>query len=133
MANGFAYPSVEQVEEFNILTLAVIRAKKADAHNTLSGSKILEAIRECMDAKGDVHQKAAALMAALVKKHPFASGNRRTAFIAAKSFTLANGGHFRIPDEPANAKVMRGIRENFYTQEEICEWIKNGKIREFTR
>ena len=36
-----------------------------------------------------------------------------------------------IPDEPQCARVLLGVRENYYADEEIKEWIKNGKIREF--
>ena len=133
MEPGFAYPSIDEIEEFNLLALAVIRVKKADAHGILSEAKIREAIDECKQEKGDVYSKAAALMRALVKKHAFASGNRRTAFISAKSFVLANGGHFRIADDPGNAKAMQGIRESYYSLEEISDWIKNGKIRDFKR
>ena len=130
---AFAYPSVEEIEEFNILVLSIIKVKKADKPQVLSSSKIREAIAECEDAEGNVYAKAAALMKGLVKKHAFASGNRRTAFVAAKSFVLANGGSFRIADDPAYARVMQGIREDYYTDAEIMEWIEHGKIREFAR
>ena len=69
----------------------------------------------------------------LVCAHAFASGNRRTAFVTAKAFVLNNGGSFNIPDDPAYADAMRGIREGRYIGEEIAEWIKNGKIRKIGR
>ena len=50
-----------------------------------------------------------------------------------KEFLLKNGGVFRIKDDPIQASVMQGIRENFYKEEEIKEWIRNGKIRKFER
>ena len=31
------------------------------------------------------------------------------------------------------AKVMTGIREGYYSDDEIVGWLKNGKIREFKR
>lgn len=133
MGGGLVYPSIEEVEEFNLLALTVIKVKRADLHKVLSRSKIRAAIEECRNTDGDVYRKAAILISALVKAHAFASGNRRTAFIAAKSFVLANGGVFRIVDDPSYAKVLRGIREGYYAQEEIMEWIEHGKIREFER
>jgi hypothetical protein len=30
-------------------------------------------------------------------------------------------------------KVMQGVRENYYSHEELKEWLKNGKIKEFRR
>ena len=71
------------------------------------------------------------LMERLVTAHAFASGNRRTAFVAAKSFVLSNGGKFQIKDDPEYAKIMQGIREGRCSPDQISEWIKNGKAPEF--
>jgi prophage maintenance system killer protein len=73
------------------------------------------------------------LLKGIVQKHPFASGNRRTAFIVTKDFLLHNHASFLIKDDPENAKVMQGVRENYYSHEELKEWLKNGKIKEFRR
>jgi prophage maintenance system killer protein len=72
-------------------------------------------------------------MGDIIKYHAFASGNRRTAFIVTKYFLSKNKGKIKIKDDPTNAKVMQGIRENYYTIEEIKEWIKNGQIKPFER
>ena len=133
MGNGTAYPSVEQLEAYNMLALMIIKVKKADSHAVLSHSKIRDAISECENADGDIYLKAAVLIKALVQTHAFASGNRRTAFIAAKSFIIVNGGTFKISDDPHYARAMQGIREDYYSIAEIMEWIKHGKIREFKR
>ena len=127
------YPAVERVIEFNVLVLTMIKAKKSDAPHVLSRQKIAHAIEECKMAEGDICRKAAVLMRALVAAHAFASGNRRTAFVAAKAFVIENGGKFAIKDDPAHAKVMQGMREGYYKDEEIAEWMRNGKIREFRR
>ena len=73
------------------------------------------------------------ILALGIIKIPFASGNRRTAFITVKDFLLMNKAKFRVKDDPAYAKIMTGIRESFYSIEEIKEWLKNGKIKEFRR
>jgi len=128
-----AYPSVDQIVEYNVLVLNVIKVKKADAPHVLSREKLAHAIAECRKTDGGLYKKAAVLMRALVKAHAFASGNRRTAFVAAKGFVLANNGRFAIKDEPSYAKAMLGIREGYYSDNEMAEWIKDGKIREFKR
>ena len=69
----------------------------------------------------------------IIKSHAFASGNRRTAFIATKYFINLNKGKFKIKDDPSYAQVMQGIRENYYSEIEIKEWIKNGRIKPFKR
>jgi|SRR3989338_7420847 len=127
------YPSPEKIIEYNFLALEFIRVKKADSPKVLSKAKIREIIEECENKEGDVYAKAVVLLKGLVQKHPFASGNRRTAFIATKDFVLRNKAKFGIKDNPHYAKAMQGVRENYYSDEEIKEWIKHGKIREFTR
>lgn len=73
------------------------------------------------------------MLRGLIQKHPFASGNRRTAFIATKDFIISNNNKFGVRDEPHFARALQGIRENYYSADEIKEWIKNGKIKEFKR
>jgi hypothetical protein len=59
--------------------------------------------------------------------------HERTAFLSTKKFVLKNEGKFNIPDTINNVKVMIGIRENYYSQNEIKEWVMNGKIKKFKR
>ena len=44
-----------------------------------------------------------------------------------------NDENVKIPDDPSNSCVMTGIREGYYSDAEIKEWIQHGKIREFKR
>ena len=127
------YPSVERIIEYNMFILELIKVKKADASKVLSISKIREIIVECEKKEGDVYDKAVILLKGIVQKHPFASGNRRTAFIVAKDFVLINRYKFEIKDEPNYARVLLGVRERYYSDEEIKEWIKHGKIKPFKR
>src|SRR3989344_7983101 len=127
------YPTSDKIIEYNYLSLQFIKVKKADQPEVLSYSKINDVLKDCENKKGDIYDKAAVLLKGLVQKHAFASGNRRTAFITTKEFILSNDAKFGIKDDPLNAKVMRGIRETYYSDEEIKEWIKNGKIRELKR
>ncbi len=133
MANNITYPTPEKIIEYNFLALKLIKVKKADSPKVLSYNGIVNVIEECRKLEGNVYDKAVHLLKGIIQKHPFASGNRRTAFIVAKEFLLDNHAHFKITDDPGHARVMQGIRENFYTDEEIKEWIKNGRIREFKR
>ena len=126
-------PSPEKIIEFNLLALELIKVKKADQPKVLSKAKIMQVLEDCAQNEGDIYEKAAVVLKGLVQKHPFASGNRRTAFIATKYFLETNNAKMAVEDNPLNAKVMLGIRESYYNDEEIKEWIKNGKIREFKR
>ncbi len=127
------YPTAERIVEYNLLALELIKVKKADQSKVLSMPKLRDAVHECEIKEGDLYDKATILLKGIVQKHPFASGNRRTAFIATKDFVLHNKGLFGIKDDPDNARVMLGVRERYYSDEELKEWIKHGKIREFRR
>ncbi len=127
------YPTLEKIIEYNLLILEFVKLKNADQSKVLSINKILEVIQECKEKEGDIYDKAVILLRGLIRKHPFASGNRRTAFVITKDFILSNNYKFIIEDDPNLAKIMQGIREHYYLDEEIKEWLKNGKIRKFER
>jgi death-on-curing family protein len=99
----------------------------------MSRTKLNTAIHECITKEGDVYDKAAILLRELIQKHPFANGNRRTAFTAVKYFIDMNNSTFGIQPSKSQPRVLVGIREGYYIHQEIKEWFKNGKIREFKR
>jgi death-on-curing family protein len=127
------YPKPELIVRYNIIALSVFKVKRQDRPEVMSKAKISQIIEECKKLKGDVYDKAAFMMKSLVQRHPFASGNRRTAFIATAAFVDDNGAVFGIKNDPSYSKTMTGIRENFYKDEEIQQWIRTGEIREFER
>lgn len=127
------YPSVDKIIEFNLLVLNVIKVKKSDSAEVLSKTKLFDVLALCKSFQGDLFDKAVVLLKGLVQAHAFASGNRRTAFIVVKYFLVINNKKIGIKDDSENARVMLGIREGFYSDKEIKEWLKNGKIREFKR
>ena len=127
------YLTSQEMIEFNILSLNLIQTKKADKSEVLSYRKIQDIVTGCEQKDGDIYDKAVYLLKNTINKHPFASGNRRTAFIITKHFLLLNKVGFNIKDEPEYAKIMTGIRENYYADDEIKNWIKHGQIREFKR
>ena len=133
MEKEIKYPTVDGIIEYNILALTLIKVKKADQPAVLSSGRLNLIIKNCKEQEGDLYDKAVRLLKGIIQLHPFASGNRRTAFVVSKEFLKENGGKFNIKDDPKQAKVMLGIREKYYTDEEIKEWIKHGKIKEFKR
>ena len=127
------YPSEDLIIEYNALAITMFEVKKADKSEVLSRTKITNAIDKCKETEGDIYDKAAVLLKELTKAHAFASGNRRTAFITTIDFIKKNKGKIKIRDDPSNAKVLTGIREGFYTNNEIKEWVKDGEIKQFKR
>ncbi len=109
MIECFKFLTKDKVIEINILALTIFDEKKADQPKVLSHSKLMDVLDGCESHDGDVHDKAVFLMKNLIKSHPFASGNRRTAFLAAKKFILMNKSKFRIKDDPLNARHKRRL------------------------
>ncbi|MFW6025176.1 MAG: Fic family protein [Candidatus Woesearchaeota archaeon] len=130
---NFEYPTVEEIIELNLLILEKINVKKSDKFKVLSYTELEKAIESTKNHDGDLYDKATTLLKGLIKNHAFASGNRRTAFIATKNFIKMNDGRVLIKNKESNANVMQGIRENYYTHDEIKRWLKNGKIKKFKR
>ncbi len=133
MATHVVYPTPEKIIEYNMLVLNMVRVKKADRVEVLSRARIVKVVNQCKGIDGNIYDKAVCLIKGLIQEHCFASGNRRTAFVTAKDFVNSNGERFRIKDDPKYARIMQGIRENYYTDEEIKGWIENGEIKRFKR
>ena len=93
------YPTPELIIRYNIIALSVFKVKKQDKPEVMSRAKIAAIIDECEGIKGDVYDRAAFLMKALVQRQPFASGIGRTAFIATAAFVEGNGAAFRVKND----------------------------------
>jgi prophage maintenance system killer protein len=124
------YPAVEDIIETNWRVLQEIKVKRADRHRVLSRRKVEDAIRKTTESKGDVYDKASTLLMELVQGHAFASGVRRTAFTVAISFLKMNGANANVVNNP---DVLTGIRERFYSKDEVKNWLKGNEVRKFTR
>lgn len=126
------YPTVEDVIEINKKVLQEIKVRKADRSALLhSGRAILESvIEDTKEKRGDIVDKTVILLRGIIQRHPFESGNRRTAFVAAKSFLEVNGKRLNIVHD---INILQGIREGYYVDDEIKEWLRGGKIRAFER
>jgi len=124
------YPTIDDLIELNRRVLGEIRVKKADRHRVLSRSGLEHLLRLAREQAGDAYEKAVTLLIGLVRTYPFASGNRRTAYLATMSFLEMNGEGANVVHDP---KVLQGIREEFYTRDEIKAWLKGHEIKEFRR
>ena len=127
------YPSIERICEYNSLSLAITKSKKADKSLLVSKQKLSEVLELCKKSNGDSYDKSIILLSGIIQKHPFASGNRRTAFVIMKDFLLTNNAKIGINGDPSFARILQGVRENYYSNDELKEWIKHGKIKAFQR
>lgn len=123
------YLTVNDLIEINKYVLKAFHDKKGDKHEILDMVKILDLIFKVERLEGDVYEKAAYLMLHITKGHPFASGNKRTAYTATKKFLSNNQKTYKFKDDNViNPKIMIAIREGRYTLDEIKEWITYGRV-----
>ena len=124
------YLAEEQITVINRDVVDRLRVKKADSFQVLSHSKLRKIVEEHRRASGDGTDKAAVLFRGLLQEHAFASANRRTAIVSLITFARMNRLGIVFHYEP---RVIQGIREGFYSDEEISEWIRGGEMRGFKR
>ena len=127
------YLDVEDIVSINKRVIKEIPVKKSDKHEVLNRSAIILTINSCKKQTGDVWDKSVVLLRGIIKKHPFASGNRRTAIVAMVTFLNKNKLETKIRNNQSLDKILQGVREDYYTLEEIKNWIKGGEINDFVR
>lgn len=72
--------------------------------------------------------QAAHLMQELVRLHPFAGGNHRTAYVIAGVFLLRNGRHFKTDRFEDAYLFIRDVGSK--SIQEIQKWIEHGSAEE---
>lgn len=127
------YLDYEDIIEINRRVLKGLPVKKADRHKVLSLIAIMDISNEYRTIEGDLWDKAGYLLRELVRKHPFASGNRRTAMESVILFLKLNDERIGVRNVKNNDKILQGIREEHYSKTEIREWLLRGEIRDFDR
>ncbi|OIO26545.1 hypothetical protein AUJ14_01640 [Candidatus Micrarchaeota archaeon CG1_02_55_22] len=67
---------------------------------------------------------AACLITGLTRAHAFASGNRRTAYLVAKSFLEENKSNLKVKDGEEAIAVLKRVREGSINEKELKAWLK---------
>jgi len=68
-------------------------------------------------------EKAAKLIEAIIKNHPFIDGNKRVAYVLFRLFLEENGLKI-IADEDEKFNFVTGIASGRYDFSEIIKWVK---------
>ena len=73
--------------------------------------------------KTDAAELAACYVFSLTRNHPFADGNKRTAWVLARLFLADNG--FRITFDAAEAvRLVEGLASGSVTESDAAEWFR---------
>jgi death-on-curing protein len=71
----------------------------------------------------DLALLAAAYAYGLIKNHPFVDGNKRTAYVACRTFLKINGQDFEAPDVEKYQTVIR-LADGTLSESEFAEWLR---------
>jgi death on curing protein len=76
----------------------------------------------------DAFDLAAAYAFGIARNHPFADGNKRTAFVAAAVFLLDNGHEIEATDE-AIVTVMLSVSAGATSERELAAWLRASVVQ----
>jgi len=77
--------------------------------------------------EGDLFVLAAAYANGITRNHPFADGNKRTAFIAAYTFLGMNGLELVAPEAEA-VKFTEGLSDHSISKVEFTAWLRRSCV-----
>ena len=73
--------------------------------------------------EADAPQLATSYASGIVRNHPFVDGNKRTAWVLARLFLMANGVELRF-DKADATRTMERLAAGDVTEDEFAEWIR---------
>jgi len=77
----------------------------------------------------DMASLAVALLLGIAKNHPFAQGNKRTAFQSARQFLLINGFDLDLPDSEDFADLIIAAVEGLLSEHQLAAEFRAGLIK----
>lgn len=96
------------VRDFGLLESAMARAQNIAAY----------------EPEADIARLAAAYGFGTAKNHPFIDGNKRTAFVATRTFLILNG--FSLEASPAaKYTTFLQLAEASLSEDELAEWLRS--------
>jgi death-on-curing protein len=100
---------LEGLRDANMLSSALARPKNLWAYS---------------NPKPDVSALAASYAFGIARNHPFADGNKRTAFVAYRTFMKLNGYDIDAA-ESEKYLVFLSVADGSLSEEELAEWIRS--------
>lgn len=96
------------VRDDNLLQSALARPQQLSAYSEVA----------------DIFELAASLCFGLARNHPFNDGNKRTAWVACRTFLLLNGFQLQA-DAAAKYLNMLALAEGRMEEKEFAEWLRS--------
>jgi death-on-curing protein len=80
-------------------------------------------LHACGNPAPDLADLAAALACGLARNHPFVDGNKRTAYVAYRTFLALNGGDLDATDEEKYI-AMLALAEGKLSERDFAAWLR---------
>lgn len=125
LCDGIRYLTVE---DLTLINLRLIKLQTPGEmigvlkHNELASSQQRPAQVRFYEQTEDMYRLAAVLIDSLIRNHPFANANKRTAATAGSLFLLANGYELTAPGHELVA-IMLGLANGDYSCEDLESWL----------
>jgi death on curing protein len=113
------YLNVVEVMMIYAEVVKASRVRTVDIHNPGGLESALAQPQQTFDGKdlyATLEEKAAALLYSLCQNHPFADGNKRVAFMAARVFLRINGSDLSAESYEAIEMMFEVARGNLSTE-----------------
>ncbi|MEI9749284.1 type II toxin-antitoxin system death-on-curing family toxin [Moellerella wisconsensis] len=90
--------------------------------NNLSSSQSRPSQVKYYEQTDDVFVLSSVLIESLIRNHPFANANKRTAMMAGYIFLLLNGYELTAPEDEV-VEIARGMATKEYSLDELESWL----------
>jgi death-on-curing protein len=77
--------------------------------------------------KPDLPALAAAYAFGIIRNHPFVDGNKRTAYVACRTFLKLNGADFSATDVE-KYQIFIALADGSIGEEQLAEWIRAHSV-----
>ncbi|XKM14579.1 type II toxin-antitoxin system death-on-curing family toxin [Orbaceae bacterium ac157xtp] len=123
--DGINFLSIEDIKLINSLLIQIQTPKEpiyVRDENALGSSQARPSVYRYHGQTEDVFKLAAVLIESLIKNHPFANANKRTAMFSGYLFLLLNGQELTAPDSEV-VDMAVGIATGEYNVDYLEDWL----------
>nr|WP_218057074.1 type II toxin-antitoxin system death-on-curing family toxin [Gilliamella apicola] len=125
IVDGINFLSVDDIKLINSLLIKLQTPKEpiyVRDENSLGSSQARPSLYRYHEQTEDIFRLAAVLIESLIRNHPFANANKRTAMFSGYLFLLLNGQELKAPDAEV-VEMGVGVATGKYNVEELENWL----------
>lgn len=125
IVDGINFLSVDDIKLINSLLIKIQTPKEpiyVRDENILGSSQARPSLYRYHEQTEDIFRLTAVLIESLIRNHPFANANKRTAMFSGYLFLLLNGQELNAPDAEV-VEMGVGIATGKYNIDELENWL----------